>query len=126
MRYENKHDVENVAELVDIIENEASEGYQVFVGFNNGDSLYAVTDIDDGEFDALYVESEESYGGGSETSSEDFLELLKKIDGNMPIRCSPARHIDEELEEQMTMETVVKSVAVDNINGDLVLLAEVA
>ena len=55
MRYENKHDVENVAELVDIIENEASEGYQVFVGFNNGDSLYAVTDIDDGEFDALYV-----------------------------------------------------------------------
>lgn len=125
MRYENKHDVENVAELVDVIENEASEGYQVFVGFNNGDSLYAVTDIDGGEFDALYVESEEAYGGGSETSSEDFLELLKEIDGNMPIRCYPARHIDEELEEQMTMETVVKSVAVDNINGDLVLLAEV-
>lgn len=125
MRYENKHDVENVAELVDIIENEASEGYHVFVGFNNGDSLYSVTDIDDGEFDALYVESGEAYGGCSETSSEDFLELLKEIDGNMPIHCYPARHIDEELEEQMTMETVVKSVAVDNINGDLVLLAEV-
>lgn len=44
----------------------------------------------------------------------------------MPIRCYPARHIDEELEEQMTMETVVKSVAVDDINGDLILLAEVA
>jgi len=26
----------------------------------------------------------------------------------------------------MTMETVVKSVAVDDINGDLILLAEVA
>lgn len=43
-------------------------------------------------------------------------------------RCgiNKARHIDEELEEQMTMETVVKSVAVDDINGDLILLAEVA
>lgn len=126
MRYNKKFDVDNVAELINVIESETDEGYQVFVGFNNGDSLYAVTDIDDGEFDALYVESEETYGGGSETSSDDFLELLKEIDGDMPIHCYPARHIDEELEEQMTMETVVKSVAVDDINGDLVLLAEVA
>lgn len=126
MRYNKKFDVDNVAELINIIESEANEGYQVFVGFNNGDSLYAVTDIDDGEFDALYVESEETYGGGSETSSDDFLELLKEIDSDMPIRCYPARHIDEELEEQMTMETVVKSVTVDDINGDLILLAEVA
>lgn len=101
------------------------EGYQVFVGFNDGESLYAVTDIDDGESEALYIESESPSGNRSETMSEDFLDLLCEIDGDMKIKCYPARHIDEEIEEPMNMETVVKAVAIDSMNGNLILLAEV-
>ena len=102
-----------------------AQGYQVFVGFNDGESLYAVTDIDDGESEALYIESESPSGNRSETMSEDFLDLLCEIDGDMKIKCYPARHIDEEIEEPMNMETVVKAVAIDSMNGNLILLAEV-
>lgn len=120
-----KFDVDNVNELAEVIGNEADEGYQVFVGFNDGESLYAVTDIDDGESEALYIESESPSGNRSETMSEDFLDLLCEIDGDMKIKCYPARHIDEEIEEPMNIETVVKAVAIDSMNGNLILLAEV-
>ena len=67
-----KFDVDNVNELAEVIGNEANEGYQVFVGFNDGESLYAVTDIDDGESEALYIESESPSENRSETMGEDF------------------------------------------------------
>lgn len=123
MNYTDVTELTSVKKLEKLLKNSDIEDFTVYVGY--ADAVYAVTEID-AEDDYVYVNSEETYGSGSQMIVSDFLMLLESecYDDSLDIICTAPDDIDPELDCQMTEDMELYAVAVDDINCDVILLVK--